>query len=530
MPSLNKHWTSAKTKDYIAGINLYNSEIKFNPKNPTKFTIKSSAAIDDLHKWAHVKGTRGSVSTGDVVKNFDNYFQDAYPASDDDDLKSAKQKVIGSMPSGFGDGSFLFKHRSIGYKKNQLVWKGKILAHKYVLKNHSALSTAFGDTTIHNHLRYDPKRFILSRSNESRSSRLARRLNPQELSDISPDRGPLYSLWGDISKGFSGAAHSVGSAINSAGSAVASVGQSVGNSMASAASDTASAVKNAAGDVASAVDSGLIVPLTTAGNAIANEIAGKQSKSFSMTWPGLDISKTSGPFTASLSATPSMSGELVFSHGYVGALDPDTIQLNFTPSLPVKGYVEVDLSESLDGASLLIAGPSVSTEAPVIEEATLSSSVQFEFKPQEPMSAGLGKLNAAITFAPAAEFSLSTSGASFKNKTINPIVTNNLESLISDDLAPGTGFTFTVTPNISLTAGPKVPNGIPHVGGMSIATLSTTISNPIAISQSPAYGGLYGEVSVSGGISSDFEYFGKDLNPPFVNETLYGPITSSFGV
>ena len=121
MPSLNKHWTSAKTKDYIAGINLNNSEIKFNPKNPTKFTIKSSAAIDDLHEWAHVKGTRGSVSTGDVVKNFDNYFQDAYPASDDDDLKSAKQKVIGSMPSGFGDGSFLFKHRSIGYKKNQLV-------------------------------------------------------------------------------------------------------------------------------------------------------------------------------------------------------------------------------------------------------------------------------------------------------------------------------------------------------------------------------------------------------------------------
>ena len=169
MPSLNEHWTSAGTKDYIAGINLYDSTIKFNPKNPTKFTIRSSAGKDDLHQWAHVKGASGSVSTRDVVKNFDDYFQDAYSSSDDDDSKPAKHPVIGSMPSGFGDGSFLFKHRSIRHKNNELVWKGKLLKHNYVLENQSALSTAFGDTTIHNHLRYDPKKFIASKSNESKN-------------------------------------------------------------------------------------------------------------------------------------------------------------------------------------------------------------------------------------------------------------------------------------------------------------------------------------------------------------------------
>lgn len=530
MTTLGKHWTSAKTKDYIAGINLYESTIQFNPKNPTKFTIRSSAGKDDLHEWAHVKGARGSISTREVVKNFDDYFQSAYPSSDDNSLKPAKHPVIASMPSGFGDGSFLFKHRSIRHKNNELVWKGKILDHNYVLNNHSALSTAFGDTTIHNHLRYDPKKLINPGSDESKDPRQNRILHTKDAKDFAQDRDPLYSLLGDIGRGLSGAAHSIGSAVNNIGSEAVSVGEAAGNSIASTASDTTSAVKNAAGDVISAVDSGLIVPLINGANAIKNDVAGKKSKSFSMTWPGLDIGKTSGPFTASLSATPSMTGELVFTHGYVGASNPETIQLSFKPSLPIKGYVEVDLSESLDGASLSIDGPSVSTEAPVIEEATLSSSVDFEFKPQEPIKAGLGKLNANVTFNPAAEFSLSEAGASFKNATTNPIVTNNLESLFSDDLAPGTGMTFTVTPSISLSAGPRVPNGIPYVGGMSIATLSATFSNPIVISQSPVYGGFYGEISVSGNLSSNFEFFGDELNPPLANETLYGPINSSFSV
>ena len=530
MTSLKTHFADADSQDYSAGIDLSQATIQFSPKNPRKFTIKSATAKSDRHQWAHVGGDNGSVSSKHLVNNFEKYFIDASVGSGNSRSNASSREasdhpVISSLPSGLGNGSFLFEHRSIKHKKGGMVWKGTMLDQDYVLENHAAFAKAFGGSTVHNHLRYDPMRNIVD-SGVSQTDGSSRRMPMEDFSGSTFDRGPLAWGWHPfkaVSHAVSSATHAVSHAVTHAASTVSHAGEAAANTISHAATSTTSAVKNGVGQAVKATEDNVVAPVVHAANVVANATAGKQSDSFSMSWPELKISGNNGPFSASLSATPKMSGELVFTHGYVGAVDPTTIQLTFNPSLPITGNVSADLGSASDGASFTIDGPSVSTEAPIIMEATLSSALEFDFEIDATLGDGVGDLEATVTFVPAADFTLAKSGSSFKNATQNPVVTTNFGSFDFDDLAPDASMSFTATPSITLTAGPEIPESVPYVGGKGLATLNTTFGNPVELSMDFSDPSKL-NVDVSGTLGSNFEFFGADVNPPLVDATLYGPI------
>ena len=532
MTSLQDHFSSADSADYLAGIGLSNATIKFKASNPRQFTIKASTGKSDQHEWAHVGGESGSVSSKHLVKNFEQYFQDASsPGSDDSDSAASSRdasehSVIASLPSGLGNGSFLFESNAIKHKKGGLVWKGTMLDHDYVSENHAAFAKAFGDSTVHNHLRYDPTQHIVVESDSGASARSSRRMPISELAASRSDRGPLAWGWNPfkaIGQAVSNATHSVSQAVNQAASTVAHAGEAAANTIAHAATSTASAVENGVSQAVKSTESHVVAPVVHAANVVGNAVAGKQSDSFSMTWPELKISGNNGPFSASLSATPTMNGELVFTHGYVGAVDPTTIQLMFNPSLPITGNVSADLGSVSDGSSFTIDGPSVSAEAPIIMEATLSSALDFDFSVDATLGDNFGDLSATVTFTPAANFTLAKSGSSFKNATKHPVVTTNFGTFDFDDLAPNVSMSFTATPSITLTAGPEIPEKVPYVGGKGLATLDVSFGNPVELKMDFADPSKL-NVAVSGTLGGSFEFFGADVNPPLVDATLYGPI------
>jgi hypothetical protein len=119
---------------------------------------------------------------------------------------------------------------------------------------------------------------------------------------------------------------------------------------------------------------------------LGSYFGGAKSNSFHPTCPSLSISGGDDPFSASLSATPTMSGALNFNSGYFGALNPSTVSLASNPSLPMSGQVGVDLGRASAGAST------------------------------------------TVDFAPGAALALFTGHASFSSTKQHPVVTTQMPS------------------------------------------------------------------------------------------------------
>ena len=139
-----------------------------------------------------------------------------------------------------------------------------------------------------------------------------------------------------MASGVTSGANSVASGVTSAVNSVASVVSSFGSTIANGFNGFGSTVSG----VASSVNWGgfgksIISPFASFGGIVGNFFGGSKSTSFDLTWPSLSVSGGEGPFSASLSATPSMSGDLNFNSGYFGALNPSTVSLTFSPSLPI---------------------------------------------------------------------------------------------------------------------------------------------------------------------------------------------------
>ena len=527
MASLRNHAGSAAEKDYLVGLALDRPELKFNPKNPARFKLVAQVDSGNKHSWSHVDGDQGHVSTKHIARNYDDYL------SHQGDLKDGENNpIIGALPSGNGDHGFLYELKGLRRKgEGKLVLKGRLLDHDLVHQYQDQMSAAFGRSVIHNHLRFDPS-VTIQPSASARQLPSSRRLGDQ-AEPFEFGRGPLEFSFGglvsSIGSGISSAASSVASGASSAANTVADVGSSVGGTIANGVSSFGSSISG----IASSVNwgnfgSSIIAPFASFGGILGNFFGGSKSNSFNLTWPSLSISGSDGPFSASLSATPTMDGSLNFNSGYFGALNPSTVSLEFNPSLPISGQVGVDLGSASAGASTTVDGPSVSTAAPVIGEATLSSAVDFQLDLEGSLGDGVGQMGATVDFAPAADFTLSTGHASFSNATKNPVVTTQLPAAW-DSLAPQASLTLTATPSITLTAGPSIPDFIPYVGGRGLATLDTTFDNPIAFSVDLSNPDQL-NIAVSGNISSQFQFFGADVDPPLVSANLYGPINSTIAL
>tara|TARA_B100002051_G_scaffold273822_1_gene313460 strand:+ start:9567 stop:10043 length:477 start_codon:yes stop_codon:yes gene_type:complete len=124
------------------------------------------------------------VSSKNLVKGFKSHAA-ANQGSD--------RKLIGAMPAGdvHNSNSFLFEHRSIKAKKQgKLIWQAKVLGHD----NYQFLRAAFGQRTLHNHLRFNPNKHFVSGFDSDSVSRqvsgpLSRRILDDDFHEIGGNRG-----------------------------------------------------------------------------------------------------------------------------------------------------------------------------------------------------------------------------------------------------------------------------------------------------------------------------------------------------
>ena len=73
MTSLKSHSNSVAKKDYLLGLSLDNSELKFNPKKPGHFELVAQVDSSNKHSWSHVDGDKGHVSSKHIARNYKDY-------------------------------------------------------------------------------------------------------------------------------------------------------------------------------------------------------------------------------------------------------------------------------------------------------------------------------------------------------------------------------------------------------------------------------------------------------------------------
>ena len=246
-----------------------------------------------------------------------------------------------------------------------------------------------------------------------------------------------------------------------------------------------------------------------------NKLRGEKAFEFHGQWPPLELSKQSGPFNASLQATPAIRGSIRFTGGYIGAWNPTSIDLQFTPSFEMNGSISVGRQST---ASVSFEGPSRSIVLPVLGTAEISSEMELSVNGTQGFKDG-ALISSAVTFDPSATFTLSSRGVGFDNNTSNPQTSMSFKNMVSGGKY---GLEFVANPKITLSAGAKVPGSIPYIGGTSFATIDTTFQNPIQFDMDSNKNEV--DVSMSGQLSSGFTFLGAEVSPAFNETTLYGPV------
>ena len=350
-------------------------------------------------------------------------------------------------------------------------------------------------------------------------------------------RGPLYSFFGSIghalSSGASTIAHGVSSVATTAASGIKTAADETGSAIASSATTVASGVENAADDVGKGVsqavkftDQEIITPVVNAAEEIAKTLVGFNHFDFTLKPPALTLDETSsgGLFYAKGSLAPSMNGSLNLKAGIVGALVPETIGLNFQPTLAMTGTVGVNLTNAGNSISETVEGPSFNfpvTDPPIIDGFQVTSEVDFEF--DSSVAYADQDLSATATFTPSALIQIGLDDSKFENMTSMPTITTSLPTSFD----PSAELTFTATPKFTFTAGASIPEEVPYVGGTSIASINTVLSNPISLTYDTS-NSKYILVATSGNIVNDLDLLGDNI--PLSNTNLYGPLQTQITI
>ena len=368
-----------------------------------------------------------------------------------------EEDLIGSFANRDGETAVLFRYDSLTHRNGRLVVDASLLSHDEVNQNSHIISKLYGSKALHNHINFNPLNFYRPGSdvdNSVQSRRLKRVFHPHRSDVIDFNRGP--QLWG---------LGSITSAIKSGWNDVKSGGSSVVSDVSSGLSSVASSgstgLSTFVGTVKNVGISGFggfkfggssfaphklglqpfVASLTNFGHSLTsamvsakewadeawNQLSGKKDYEFQGHWPTLELSKQSGPFNASLQATPAISGSIRFTGGYIGALNPTSIDLQFTPSFETNGSISVGPQST---ASVSFEGPSKSIVLPVLGTAEISSEMELSVNGTQGFADG-ALISSAVTFDPSATFTLSSRGVGFDNNTSNPQTSMSFKNMDS---------------------------------------------------------------------------------------------------
>ena len=222
-----------------------------------------------------------------------------------------------------------------------------------------------------------------------------------------------------------------------------------------------------------------------------------------------------------------MDGNVRFRSGIVTAIwDSSTISFTAVPRITLSGDVGLDLGSVGTQYTKTFSGPTVTTAAPVIGQATLASAIDVTARLGAQLGEDVGRAAVGMTVAPAASFTMSNRGLSFADKSGSPELTPMFGHFTPDSLAPSAGVTLTVTPRMSFLAGPTLP-GLPGFPDpFRVATFDVTVANPVPFTFDLANPSQL-DVATSANATSQFTFMEGTVTPQLMNEPLYGPVVTT---
>ena len=568
MPSkIRQHFKASGKKDYLFGLDLINPTIKF--KKDGSFQLKTETPKDHRHEWVSRDGARGRLSGRHLARErwWTAYTADRKGRGDlynsKDGLASDRgvrdRKVIGVMPSGQGTNLFMYEMDRVRHKGGDLIINGHVLSKDFMHDHAREISAAYGSSTLHNHLKF--QKYLpeaLEELSEADSTRKQRRVRASDA-DVPTSTGRPLAIFGssglggvmsDISGGLGDLGGAIEDTAGKAGEVLQDTAHETGEVLKDTANETVEVIEDAAevieetaketaevveDTITDVADQTFETLVSTAENLadyavygyewVKDLLTGAVELSFDLTWDELSLNYNKGPFSSRLGLQPSMAGKVRLSEGYAAAaFDHSTISFSVEPRFDLIGDVRLDLGRAGVGYSKTIQGPSRTTAAPVIGQATVSTEIDVSFAAGVSLGEDVGFLGATLHTAPAVGFTMSGTRVNFADRSKPPSLTPDLGPFTADNLAPSTRVSLTVTPKVKFIAGPRIPDDVPFVGGMDLATLDVTIANPIPFTYDPAKPSQF-DVATSANATSQFNFMGARVSPQLMNEPLYGPET-----
>ena len=562
MPSsIRRSFQETGGEKYLFGLSLSEPKVKFR-RNGT-FRLVSRNPSNSRFSWVSLDdGSRGKVRASHLARKqrWKDYTTDengrgaAYQSAVGLDSANggSDHKVMATMPNGKGGNLFMFEMDRPRYKGSRQVIEGRVLSKDFMLDHHDEITRSFGQQTFHGHLDFvDHYQEILDNLASVRqgSSRRSERLSGEVPSVDGGRRSYFFSsIGGAIESAVNDAADVVTDATNVVVTETVEVVTEAAEVVVDAGKEAAEAVEGAAEDVAEAVEAGYEIIVTTAEDIaqytemvadwtvkyakkgyeiVTDLLTGSEEFPFSVVWPEVGLDFNDSPFQSRLAAQVSMDGNVRFRSGIVTAIwDPSTISFTAVPRITLSGDVGLDLGSVGTQYSKTFSGPTITTAAPVIGQATLSSAIDVTARIGAQLGEDVGRAAVGMTVAPAASFTMSNRGLNFADKSSSPELTPMFGHFTPDSLAPSSGMTLTVTPRMSFLAGPTLP-GLPGFPDpFRVATFDVTVANPVPFTFDLANPSQL-EVATSANATSQFTFMEGTVTPQLMNEPLYRPVVTT---
>ncbi|WP_198015132.1 hypothetical protein [Synechococcus sp. CC9616] len=511
--ALQKHFASNDDPSYIFGLNLRRPKLTFNQIKPGHFKVISSADKRTKHNWTHADGTKGSVSSSQLINNWDRY--------------TSEEPVYGSAIGIDGQTHLLFQYKSLRFNKNgKIVASAKLHDYGFLKQNEDLLKTAHGFSSVSNHLKLDPnskKRWLYQAKNYDSGQKLesdSRSYRSFESGDNQFERGPLS---------FSFCLPVVGCPSN--------------NPSPSPAPAPAPAPAPLPAPIQFPPPTPTPTPtppipfitniFSNNGGFTATSSAAwqKVKKSvnqfnhgtsstalpFSYTWEDITLTGRKFPISADLTITPRLEGSIDFGGGLTSA----AANHNYIPD--IKSTLTTDFSGNISAGkinamrTIIFPGPSdsITTDFGQLSVNTgIKGNVTAFSSSGDPVSGQL--FNANAEFSPSA--SLDVIGGKFYTTSpdIKPTVDiTGFETNARDFSAIG----VTVNPFAEADGTIKIPSRIPFIGGNDLATMTFDLDNYIKLNASN--GNIV--TTIEGDLSANVTLLGKTI----IDEsfTMYPPVT-----
>lgn len=512
---------------------LKDTEVEINKNGTLKISMKSSSGRNN--EWFSQDGSSGKVSTKHLSRksrwkeytdDFDG-IEEPYRYGDGLSLGEGEidKKVIGVMPSEGGSNLFLFEKRRLKRRNGRTIINGRLLTDQFVVEHAEKLAGAFGTRVIRNHLLVENALMdgnisslrslpIVSTSNVSNSFWENIDIANSEIKKIlKKDRGSEkleYSQYSLLSSSFFKEA---GKAINDNviepihDDVLEPIEDNVVKPTNDVIDETTEYLEDATDDTKELI----ITPAEDIVNDIVDLIDNTlYPKAYFSETVDFDLIKqkySEAPFSANLSSNSSIKVDIIFNKGYLGAAeDLSTVSLAITPQLEINANASLELDPLIFNYSKTLDGPYFSILNPLIGEVTVASYIDFDFEASLSAGDGVGG-GVDVQFSPKATLVVEDSKASIKDLEDNFTLIKDFDRFAN--FQPEADFKAVITPRITFTALPVIPNSVPTVGGMGLGNVEVSYLNPIVFTYDTSDPSTL-KGSTSGVIGTDLIFLGNN--------------------